>query len=81
MKKKRDANGLDEILAKIKQRVDLNDIEKRILQAALLLEGQREKVFNSLFYRYEKPEYETMSAAAWNWLLPKFHYAALWMKT
>ena len=70
MKKKRDANGLDEILAKIKQRVDLNDIEKRILQAALLLEGQREKVFNSLFYRYEKPEYETMSAAAWNWLLP-----------
>ena len=72
-KKKGSTNKLDEILNIIKTQSSfdsLNDKELAILQAALLIEGQREKVYNTLFYRYEKPEYEIMSPAARNWLLP-----------
>ena len=72
-KKKGSTNKLDEILNRIKTQnglVSLNDKEVAILQAALLIEGEREKVFNTLYYRYEKPEYEIMSPAARNWLLP-----------
>ena len=72
-KKKGSTNKLDEILNRIKTQnglVSLNDKEVAILQAALLIEGEREKVFNTLYYRYEKPKYEIMSPAARNWLLP-----------
>ena len=72
-KRKGSTNKLDEILNRIKTQnglVSLNDKEVAILQAALLIEGEREKVFNTLYYRYEKPEYEIMSPAARNWLLP-----------
>ncbi len=72
-KKKDSINKLDEILKKIEAQNgfgSLNDKEIAILQAALLIEGQREKVFNTLYYSYEKPEYEIMSPAARNWLLP-----------
>ena len=72
-KKKGSTNKLDEILNKIKTQnsfASLNDKEIAILQADLLIEGQREKVFNTLYYSYEKPEYEIMSPAARNWLLP-----------
>ena len=69
-KKKSDTNRLDEILAKIEQGAKLSDKEIGLFQAALLIEGQREKVYNTFYYRYEKPEYETMSPAARSWLLP-----------
>lgn len=70
MKKKGDENRLDEILAKIERQEELSDTEIELIQTALLIEGAREKVFNTFYYRYEKPEYETMSPAARNWLLP-----------
>ncbi len=72
-KKKGSPNQLDEILNKIKTQNSLdslNDKEIAILESALLIEGQREKVYNTLYYDYEKPEYEIMSPAARNWLLP-----------
>ena len=72
-KKKGSPNQLDEILNKIKTQNSLgslNDKEIAILQSAFLIDGQREKVFNTLYYDYEKPEYEIMSPAARNWLLP-----------
>ena len=73
MGKKNSTNKLDEILAKIKLQDSLagvSDKEIELLQAATHIEGQREKVLNAFYYRYEKPEYEIMSPAANSWLLP-----------
>ena len=50
-KKKDSINKLDEILKKIEAQNgfgSLNDKEIAILQAALLIEGQREKVFGKV---------------------------------
>ena len=72
MKKKDRANKLDEILKKIESQEysELNEKEVDLLQAALLIDGQREKVYNALYYRYEKPDYGQMSPMARNWLMP-----------
>ena len=72
MKKKVNANKLDEILQKIKtqERPELNEKEIELIQAALLIDGQHEKVYNALYYRYEKPDYGLMSPTARSWLLP-----------
>ena len=72
MKKKDRANKLDEILKKIvsQEHPELSEKEIDLLQAALLIDGQREKVYNALYYRYEKPDYGVMSPIANSWLLP-----------
>ena len=72
MKKKDRANKLDEILRKIEtqEHPELSEKEVDLLQAALMIDGQREKVYNALYYRYEKPDYGQMSPMARNWLMP-----------
>ena len=72
MKKKGLANKFDEILNKIttQEKPELNEKEIELLQAALMIDGQREKVYNALYYRYKKPDYGLMSPMARSWLLP-----------
>ena len=73
MKKKGSTKGFDALLAKIERQNSFDGLSEKdfdLLQAALLIEGQREKVYNTLYYSYEKPEYEEMSPAARSWLLP-----------
>ena len=72
MKKKDRTIKLDEILKKIQdsEQPELNEKEIKLLQAALMIDGQREKVYNALYYRYEKPDYGLMSPMASGWLLP-----------
>lgn len=72
MKKKGNSNKLDEILKKIQaqEQLELDEKETELLQVALLIDGQREKVYNALYYRYEKPDYGVMSPIANSWLLP-----------
>ena len=72
MKKKGGANKLDKILEKIldQEHPELSEKEIDLLQAALLIDGQREKVYNALYYRYEKPDYGVMSPMANSWLMP-----------
>ena len=72
MKKKGRANKLDEILKKIEtqEQPELSKKEIELLKAALLIDGQREKVYNALYYRYEKPDYGLMSPMARSVLMP-----------
>ena len=72
MKKKNQTTKLDELLNRIQsgEQPELNEKEQELLHAAFMIDGQREKVYNALYYRYEKPDYIPMSPTARSWLLP-----------